>query len=120
MPGYLPNELLPEQFAEADVFASPSMGEGGPGFVYLEAMACGLPAIACRGTGAAEAIVDGVTGLLVDRNSVAELAGALRSLLVDADRRRAMGVAAREHVLATVERRNCIRKIDQFYRRVAG
>lgn len=120
MAGYLPNESLPAQFAEADVFASPSIGEGGPGFVYLEAMACGLPAIACRGTGAAEAIVDGVTGLLVERYSVAELAGALRSLLLDAVRRRAMGLAARKHVLATAERRSCIREIDRFYRKVAG
>ncbi|UCH26411.1 MAG: glycosyltransferase family 4 protein, partial [Trueperaceae bacterium] len=45
LPGFVGREALPEHLSKAHVFAAPSVYEGGPGFVYLEAMACGLPVI---------------------------------------------------------------------------
>ena len=63
--------------------------EGGPGLVYLEAMACGLPVIGCSGSGAAEVITPGVNGLLVPPHDRDALAGALRSLLGCAQTRQA-------------------------------
>jgi phosphatidylinositol alpha-1,6-mannosyltransferase len=71
----------------------------GFGIVFLEAAAAGVPQIAGDSGGAPEAVVDGVTGLVVespgDPGAVAE---ALRSLLADPSRRRRMGRAARSRV----------------------
>ena len=71
----------------------------GFGIVFLEAAAAGVPQIAGDSGGASEAVVDGVTGLVVgtpgDPGAVAE---ALRSLLADPMRRRRMGRAARARV----------------------
>ena len=64
MPGFVDRDRLPKELRPVQVFAAPSRYEGGPGFVYLEAMACGLPVIACAGSGVAEIVVEGVNGLL--------------------------------------------------------
>jgi phosphatidylinositol alpha-1,6-mannosyltransferase len=68
----------------------------GFGIVFLEAAAAGVPQVAGASGGAAEAVVDGVTGLVVDApedpGSVAE---ALRALLSDAKLRKRMGAAGR-------------------------
>ena len=64
-PGFISPADLPEHLCRAHVFAAPSEYEGGPGFVYLEAMACGLPVIACAGSGAAEVVREGENGFLV-------------------------------------------------------
>ena len=63
------------------MFAAPSRFEGGLGLVYLEAMACGLPVVATAAGGAAEAIEDGVTGLLLERGEVEETTAAIATLL---------------------------------------
>ncbi len=71
----------------------------GFGIVFLEAAAAGLPQIAGRSGGADEAVVDGVTGLIVDAPDRPQaVADALRTLALDPERRRAMGTAARTRV----------------------
>jgi glycosyltransferase involved in cell wall biosynthesis len=111
---------LPEHFSRAHVFAAPSQYEGGPGFVYLEAMACGLPVIACEGSGVAEVVRHGKNGLLVPPEDVPALTTALRSLFRDATVRQAMGEAARSFVVAEAESRVCIERIEAFYASVAN
>src|SRR5205807_750504 len=54
--GFIEREDLPARLSQCHVFASPSPCEGGPCFTLLEAMACGLPVVACEGTGAAEVV----------------------------------------------------------------
>jgi glycosyltransferase involved in cell wall biosynthesis len=89
-------ELL-DWYAAADVFALPSLSEA-QGIVALEAMACGLPVVASRVGGLAEAIEDDRTGFLVPAGDVVALAGRLETLFVDGGWRTRMGVAAREAV----------------------
>jgi glycosyltransferase involved in cell wall biosynthesis len=117
MIGYVPREDLPDQLSRAHVFAAPSMYEGGPGFVYLEAMACGLPVIACSGSGAAEVVHPGSNGILVPPADVDALTAALEQLLDD-DVRRTMGAQARLDVLESADSRVCLRRIEAFYRSV--
>ena len=94
--GFARTEDLPEQLSRAHVFAAPSVYEGGPGFVYLEAMACGLPAIASRLPGSTEAIIEsGENGVLVPPGDSGLLAEAIARLLPDAGERRRLGAAAR-------------------------
>jgi phosphatidylinositol alpha-1,6-mannosyltransferase len=71
----------------------------GFGIVFLEAAAAGVPQIAGASGGAQEAVLHGVTGLVVDHpDDPGEVAEALRALLADPTRRRRMGRAARTRV----------------------
>ena len=102
MLGRVPDDDLPELYGCADVFAMlcrnrwAGLEQEGFGIVFLEAAACGVPQVAGDSGGAAEAVVDGETGLVVRRPSDAgAVAAALAGLLDDPGRRRAMGAAAR-------------------------
>jgi glycosyltransferase involved in cell wall biosynthesis len=120
MPGFVNRNELPEHFSRAHIFAAPSEYEGGPGFVYLEAMACGLPVIACAGSGAAEVVRQNENGLLVPPRDVGALTAALRSLLKDVLQREKMGAFARRFVLAEADSRACIKKLEEFYSAVVN
>lgn len=77
-----------DALASADVFAMPSRvppGGGGEGFglVYLEAGGHGVPVVAGDEGGAMDAVVDGVSGLLVDPRDAKAVAAALESILTD-------------------------------------
>jgi phosphatidylinositol alpha-1,6-mannosyltransferase len=70
----------------------------GFGIAYLEAAACGVPAIASSSGGGPEIVLEGVTGRLVDPDDDDQLKAALLELLKDRAESRAMGAKAREHV----------------------
>ena len=89
--------------ALADVFVMPSRKVPGRpwegfGIAYLEAAAAGLPAVGGRVGGTADAIVDGVTGLLVDSTDPRPTFDALSRLLADASLRTRLGEAGRARV----------------------
>jgi glycosyltransferase involved in cell wall biosynthesis len=113
--GFVERTELPEHFSRAHLFAAPSRYEGGPGFVYLEAMACGLPVIACAGSGAAEVVRPGENGLLVPPGDLGALVSALRLLLCDTDQRQRMAEQARQFVLAAADSQACVQKLAAFY-----
>jgi phosphatidylinositol alpha-1,6-mannosyltransferase len=71
----------------------------GYGIVFVEAAACGVPAVAGRSGGAHEAVVDGETGLVVDPRDVAAVRTALEGLLGDAALRARFGGAARRRAV---------------------
>jgi phosphatidylinositol alpha-1,6-mannosyltransferase len=62
---------LPDLYRAADLFALPSTGEGF-GISFLEAMACGTPAIGLAVGGAPDALVDGDLGICVDEKDFAD------------------------------------------------
>jgi len=63
------------------------------GMVAVEAMACGVPVVASAVGGQIDTVLDGVTGVHVPPRAPAHLAAALRGLLGDPARRRALGAA---------------------------
>jgi phosphatidylinositol alpha-1,6-mannosyltransferase len=72
--GHVPRADLPDLYRAAQLFALPSGGEGF-GIVFLEAMACGVPAIGLAVGGAVDALCDGELGIAA---SEADFAPALR------------------------------------------
>ncbi len=88
---------LAAAYARADIFALTSIDHGcsveGFGLVYLEASAHSLPVVAHDVGGVAEAVANGVTGLLVPPHRPALLTDALARLLTDAGLRRRLGEA---------------------------
>jgi len=85
--------------AAMDIFVLSSPKEGLPR-VILEAMLLGKPVVASRVTGSQELVVAGETGLMYEYGDVAALAGCLRALIPDAEKRSSMGAAGRNRVLA--------------------
>jgi phosphatidylinositol alpha-1,6-mannosyltransferase len=100
--GRIGGDDLPDLYGCADVFAMlcrdrwSGLEQEGFGIVFVEAAACGVAQVAGDSGGAADAVVDGVTGTVVRRpDQVAEVASALAGLLDDPAARHAMGAAAR-------------------------
>lgn len=90
---------VPALLAAADALVLSSRWEGLP-ISVLEAMAAGLPVVATRVDGTAEAVVDGATGWLVPPGDPAALAEALRALARDPDEAARRGRAGRARVEA--------------------
>ncbi len=88
---------MPSIYAAMEVCILPSYREGLP-TVALESSAMRIPIVATRIPGCIDAVVDGVTGILVEPYDPASLAAALRRLLRDSDLRLRMGKAGRRFV----------------------
>jgi phosphatidylinositol alpha-1,6-mannosyltransferase len=92
---------LPGYICVGDIFAMPSRSRfaglevEGLGIVYLEASACGLPVIAGTSGGAPDAVIEGVTGFVVDGTNTEEIAHRAIQLLLDEKLRNSMGSAGR-------------------------
>jgi glycosyltransferase involved in cell wall biosynthesis len=83
------------QAADLFVFASTTETQG---LAVLEAMAVGVPVVAVRASGVEEAVVDGVSGLLVPEDPEV-FAAAVRELLADAGLASKLAAGAREAAL---------------------
>jgi glycosyltransferase involved in cell wall biosynthesis len=82
----------------ADIFVLPSVREGLPN-ALLEAMACGVACIATRLEGVTDRLItDGESGILVPPRDVAALTDALRRLMDEPERARALGMRARHRI----------------------
>ena len=96
---------LPKYFRVGDVFAMPSRSRffglevEGLGIVYLEASACGIPVIAGDSGGAPDAVLENVTGLVVDGTNIESIAKAAISILSNPVMAKAMGLAGREWIV---------------------
>ncbi|HLZ38717.1 MAG TPA: glycosyltransferase family 4 protein [Mycobacteriales bacterium] len=102
--GSVPWARLPAYYDAGDVFAMPcrtrnaGLDVEGLGIVYLEASATGLPVVAGASGGAPEAVLDGVTGHVVDGRDVDDVARQVSRLLADRRGARAMGEQGRAWV----------------------
>jgi phosphatidylinositol alpha-1,6-mannosyltransferase len=108
--GRVADDDLPDLYGCADVFTMlcrnrwGGLEQEGFGIVFVEAAACGVPQVAGQSGGAAEAVADGETGLIVHRpggdTAVAETVAAFSRLLDDDGLRRRMAVASRERAVS--------------------
>jgi glycosyltransferase involved in cell wall biosynthesis len=99
------------------VLASPTYREGF-GTVALEAAAAGKPAVTTNATGARDAVVDGVTGLIVPVGDSDALAEALGRLLENPDLARKMGEAGRRWAIAEFPRERIWHGVEELYRKL--
>jgi glycosyltransferase involved in cell wall biosynthesis len=100
--------------AALDLFVLPSLVEGLP-FAVLEAMAMQRAVVAAAVGGTPEAVVDGVTGLLVAPANSSQLASAINRVLSEPALRERMGRAGRERVLAQFDQRVMLERTFGVY-----
>jgi len=79
--GFIPESEKTEHYRLADAYVMPGWGEGF-GFVYLEALACGIPALGSKLDGSREALRDGDLGILVDPHDRDDLWQGLLEVLI--------------------------------------
>lgn len=100
--GYVETEDMPLYYNNCDVFVMPSktidIDYEGFGIVYLEANACGKPVIGGKSGGVGDAVIDGVTGLLVDPDNIEEISQAIIRLLIDQAYARKLGESGRRRI----------------------
>jgi phosphatidylinositol alpha-1,6-mannosyltransferase len=109
--GRVPHDDLPRLYGCADLFTMlcrnrwGGLEQEGFGIVFVEAAACGVPQVAGDSGGAAEAVDDGETGIVIKRpdheqSAVADAVAAFTRLLADPDLRRKMSIASRQRAEA--------------------
>lgn len=102
--GAVPEADLPRWLNACDLFAMPNREINGDnegfGMVFIEAAACGKPTLAGKSGGAPSAVLDGITGLLVDGGSVDEIARGLTRLLLEPGLASRLGEAGLQRVCA--------------------
>lgn len=118
--GYIPYTELPEHYAWCDIFVGPSDHEPGPGNIYLEAMACEKPVIACTTGGAPEVVLHEQTGLLVPPQNPEALEQAISRLIEDPKLCLQLGQNGREWVQGNFTIDRFIDKIEGHYRRLVS
>jgi len=113
--GDVAENMLPNLYNYADVFAFPSIQEG-QGIALLEAEASAKPVVAFRVGGVKEAVSDGNSGFLVERGNSDGLAEAILNLLSNPSLRQSMGEKGREFVQHNFTWDICAEKMLRVYR----
>ncbi|MBN1256829.1 MAG: glycosyltransferase family 4 protein [Planctomycetes bacterium] len=116
--GMLTQQDLQKEIQQAAIFCAPAVmapdnDQDGIPNVILEAMAAGLPVMACDAGGISEIVKDGVTGRLVASGSKELLAEALAASLPINDTTISMAKHAREFIQQNFSLRNNVEKLAQ-------
>jgi phosphatidylinositol alpha-1,6-mannosyltransferase len=113
----------PGLYAACDVFSHVcrsrwfGLEQEGFGIIFLEAAACGAPTIAGASGGAADAVVDGATGFVIDPpKSVAAVAAAVATLVGSPASARAWGAAGRARSVAEFDYDGLAQRLDEALR----
>lgn len=114
-----PPDRLVRVYRASDIVAVPSYSESF-GLVALEAQASGTPVVAADVGGLGVAVRDGVSGLLVPGHDTDDWADALRTVLVDRDRRAQMARQAPVHAANFSWEHTADGLLDSYHRAVAG
>lgn len=109
---------IAELLALCDLVVHPSHEEGFSNAI-LEAMAAGKPVVATDVGGAAEAIVEGETGMLVRPHAPGDLAIAISRLASDRERTASMGEAGRKRIQAEFSMQTATERFASFYESLA-
>ncbi len=110
---------VPALLAAADIGVLCSHEEGFSN-VILEGMAAGLPMVVSDVGGNREAVIDGITGLVVPPHAPEALGAAIAALAADPTRRTAMGAAGRARVYECFSLDRCVADYDRLYQSLAA
>jgi phosphatidylinositol alpha-1,6-mannosyltransferase len=118
--GRITHQDLPQYYAAADVFVLPSVvtrsgDTEGLGVVLLEAMAQGIPVVACDVGGIPDIVKHGETGLLARQRDPDDLAAKIVRVLDDPSLRERLVRCGRAHVRSSFSWERITRRFDKLY-----
>ncbi|MDB6008536.1 MAG: hypothetical protein JWL65_786 [Gammaproteobacteria bacterium] len=113
-------EELIRLYSQADLLVLPSIWRESYGLPVAESMASGVPVLASDCGGVPELVDEGITGLLVPRLNVDALTNAMRELLSDPGRLRAMGHASRLRAERLLTWDRSAQRLESVYRGLIG
>jgi glycosyltransferase involved in cell wall biosynthesis len=116
--GRAANAEIGSHYSRAGIFVFPSLWHEPFGIPVIEAMAAGLPVVATRAGALPEIVVDGETGILVERGDSEGLAAAIARLLSDGHLRERMGAAGRERVRQLFTWDRNVARLEELYESV--
>ncbi len=115
--GFVQNDELNSYMNLCDIFVMPNRKEGddveGFGIVFLEANSCGKPVIGGNSGGVVDAVIDGVTGFLVNPHSATELSEKIEYLLNHPELGEEMGQKGLERVKNEFNWENVCKQINR-------
>ncbi len=117
--GWHDHDELPAAMNAADLLVLPSVADAF-GLVLVEAMACGLPVIACDAHGPRTIVEAGETGWLVPPDDEDALENAIVDAVEDEEERRRRGALAHERSRARYAWPALARRLARVYASVAG
>jgi phosphatidylinositol alpha-1,6-mannosyltransferase len=123
--GPMRDDELPEAYATSTIYLGASRIDNeinveGFGISFLEAAASGVPSVGGDSGGVRSAVRDGETGIIVPSTDSDAVTDAIRSLLMNPDRRKQMGVAGRHAVETHFNWDRVARDTREFTYRVTG
>ena len=113
--GYVDRQALLKYYQGATIYVLPSYYEGLPTSL-LEAMSCGIPAVATAVEGNSEVITDRENGLLVPPRDPGKLAGAILKLLDDEGLRNQLALNARKCIEDNYGWGTIAEKMEEVYK----
>jgi phosphatidylinositol alpha-mannosyltransferase len=116
--GFLEQEAFTEELTAAKALVAPSLGGESFGMVLTRAFACATPVVASDISGYRD-IMTPETGVLVPPGDARALAAAVVGLIEDEERRRALGVSARELAISRYSWDDIGRRLVGIYERAA-
>jgi glycosyltransferase involved in cell wall biosynthesis len=117
--GGIKYSFMPNIHNLAEIFCLPSVAtkvwEEQFGYALVEAMACGKPVVSTSTGSIPEIVKDGATGILVKQNDPDALRDALEELVLDAKKRKTLGMNGREWVLQRFEANKIAKQLADIY-----
>ena len=121
--GRVPRDRIEALFRVIDIAPLPRRSlpvtELVPPLKPFEAMAAGKAVVVSSTAAIAETVIDGQTGLVVEKNSIAALADALQRLIEDADLRARLSRQGRDWVLENRTAQRLVRDVREIYERLS-
>jgi glycosyltransferase involved in cell wall biosynthesis len=108
---------VPEWLCALDLFVLPSYGDEGVPQSIMQAMACRLPVVTTPVGAIREAVLDAVTGLIVESKNAPALASGLARLMEDAGLRESMAQAGLDYARANFSIDSMLDRMETVFRK---
>ena len=121
LPGEVSYEEIPKLMSEMDIFCCTSVLDSDAfGVVVVDAEAMSLPVVATDVAGFKEVVEDGITGIIVEKRNVTEIANALKILVIDENLRRTMGERGRKRFENKYDFKKNVEEMERAYKAALG
>jgi glycosyltransferase involved in cell wall biosynthesis len=117
LPGFISESQVVALMRETDVYVQWSFADSMSTSV-MQAMACGVPVVATNAQGMSFLVEDGRNGYLRDVGDSLGLGETLLDLWENADRRRSLGEAGRQHVVSNWSSETMAERYSELFNRL--